>query len=1857
MRKQFKLWKRICAGVLAAVTVGITLLPGVETHATSETHIEAEKAPLEAEMKKICVISDTHYYPLNYVRDCEDYNTYVGGDPKMLAESGSIIDSALDMIEKDRPDLVLVSGDLTKDGEKLGHQHMAKKLQKIEKETNAKVFVINGNHDIYNYQDSCTFENGKKEQAPTTTPADFKEIYSEFGYNGEYNARYYTPPAGKQAGGLSYSVTVGDYVIIGIDSGRYSPDADTGMNTNEHITAGRIDTSLLPWVEEQVKNAIANGKTPIGLMHHGLVPHFSKEAELLSEYVVDDWQEMASTLADAGMRYIFTGHMHANDIAEYTSVNGNKIYDLETGSLAAYGSPVRTVTIQRDQMVTDQSTVQFEETFRVKSTSVKSIEYNGETIGDLQAYTMNKLYPETLFNNMAGGMLKPMVKEIADTGIRKYLAEKMPELDINTIVLDTVREMLAGGMDLELGSGIGRVAVSYRNGGIELQPSGTAGLVGTTTISDEQIIRVVDDLLGKVEKQYLKNPEWLLGKVDEIVTKVSKFSVDSLDGQEKTLYDFIVLLLTSHYAGGENPPAWVTEQALPYLRSGAVIKDLMDMLVGDVVGIVNEIAASLNIDTGIAFGGLWKTAIDFKTNDGNLATILELFDLNVEELINGLISEYMSDSFLTGMGGLLGDYASSFLYDTESTDDILNDTEGRTITWSTSTPVTPQKPSVANGLAPTQIAMTQGELPGSRYLRWYTGAGVSGTGVAEISESEDFADVRTFEAVTQEVVKPKTLLNLGLMATYTTQKARKYTAKIIGLETGKTYYYRVGISGTDNFSTPVAFTVRNEETSGFTFINVNDSQGMIASDYETYLNTLAEAKKQFAGAAFVLHAGDFVDDGSNEDYWTWALDGVSESVSYIPSAGNHEAKSSVEGITDPNAIISHFQVQKQDIPEQDTSTGIYYSYVYENATFIVLNTNDVTKDGYLSDEQYDWAYEKAKNAETDWKIILMHKSPYSNGPHAKDDDVVAIRKQLNSLTADCDVDLVLSGHDHVYNRTPYLAQGKKQQVTTKTTSYQGTNYTTAVNPSGTVFVIAGTAGVKNYVQTPVSTVPSEKTFQQTCPVYAGITIDDGKLYYRAYQVENGVSELVDSFAIDKSKETEVPAWEKVEDMIAELPDTPTVNDASKIRAARRAYNMLPDDNKAQVANIKRLEQAEKMLQALQNINEKETVHVNNKSDFVAALNNPNVGTIITEGSDIYFETGWWFDQREQFWDITRDLCIKGSSKLQMVSFRVKDGATLLLDGTLSIDNTRTQGSLWDALNPVEVYATSTLITSGHVALHTQYGQGGENEGVCVKMMEPGSKAILGSDGSYYGAEAAVLSIGSGTEVIINDGTYARKNNHHRAVDSRGTIEVNGGEIANLWSNGTLRINGGTFDNGSVLNPQIPVDIEGTAYMTGGTIQPYNGNGVKLRNTGKLHILAGAVGQVSIGNVNGSVQPYVGAVTTQNYKDIEVRYHNINGTGASDGIYEASAAASTIESLANADGTKLAESSAADGSMKGTLGEGDHHVYGKYYLAGGGKTAPAGFQVASGGEAIVYGPSRFIENHRVTEAVIEGEETRLVQYQDGATIRLNGYTLPANAFDNAVGWTSDNAQVAEVDRGKVTLKKTGMANITMTSKSNTNISDQVKILAVDPKIQGKDLIEDDKPESYTVDLNATGIDQSDQNRISYKWSVDDLNVATIDKDTGALTKVGQGTVHVTAQLLLDDVETDIRVSKEVQVRDVISVEITWGAMEYTYHDGQWNKDTHQYDGRGWTPDTNEGDQIRVKNTGKEAVAARFAYKPGDGYASIGGSFAKGNNLIRENKLLPAEETNVQLQLDKKPNKNMNKETVGTVTITINQESTN
>lgn len=98
---------------------------------------------------------------------------------------------------------------------------------------------------------------------------------------------------------------------------------------------------------EQIQAARQRGDTVIGLQHHGMVPHFSMEPDLLPMYLVNDYERLAAVYADAGMSYIFTGHMHANDIATVTTEAGNTLYDIETGSVVTYPSPARCVTFTR----------------------------------------------------------------------------------------------------------------------------------------------------------------------------------------------------------------------------------------------------------------------------------------------------------------------------------------------------------------------------------------------------------------------------------------------------------------------------------------------------------------------------------------------------------------------------------------------------------------------------------------------------------------------------------------------------------------------------------------------------------------------------------------------------------------------------------------------------------------------------------------------------------------------------------------------------------------------------------------------------------------------------------------------------------------------------------------------------------------------------------------------------------------------------------------------------------------------------------------------------------------------------------------------------------------------------------------------------------------------------------------------------------------------------------------------------------------------------------------------------------------------------------------------------------------------
>ncbi|MBQ4604841.1 MAG: metallophosphoesterase, partial [Clostridia bacterium] len=265
------------------------------------------------------VISDIHYIaPSLKNLESEVWQEFVYNKHKEYNDLDSLLDNALDGVLRNAVEggenYVLIPGDLTKDGELESHIALAEKFGAFEEETGIQVLVVPGNHDINN-SNAVTFENGIKEPTEKTSPEQFREIYDDFGY--DLADSFFVPEEGRKGGMLSYAATLGNYRLIAIDSCIYSND--NGAENNEHDTSGQLAEGLLDWILDECAKAEESGLTVIGMQHHNLVPHNDIEEATLFAFVVNDWLKVADAYADAGMHYVFTGHLHANDVAKHIS--------------------------------------------------------------------------------------------------------------------------------------------------------------------------------------------------------------------------------------------------------------------------------------------------------------------------------------------------------------------------------------------------------------------------------------------------------------------------------------------------------------------------------------------------------------------------------------------------------------------------------------------------------------------------------------------------------------------------------------------------------------------------------------------------------------------------------------------------------------------------------------------------------------------------------------------------------------------------------------------------------------------------------------------------------------------------------------------------------------------------------------------------------------------------------------------------------------------------------------------------------------------------------------------------------------------------------------------------------------------------------------------------------------------------------------------------------------------------------------------------------------------------------------------------------------------------------------------------
>lgn len=365
---------------------------------------------------RIAVMSDLHYLSPDMIADTEDFEHALNSDRKLLKESSSVLHEMLERVRADKPDILLVSGDLTKDGEQECHAALAKQLQQLQQDVpGLKIYVINGNHDIRNYNaKNFNTADGKAVPATRTEPEDFKQIY-DFVYSDPTVIATFTPAEGNKAGGLSYVARpVEGLTVIAMDTCRYSSD-NTSIGDDEHETSGAISADLEKWVIEQTAAAKARGDLVIGLEHHGLVPHFDVQPTILPMYLVNGYERIAQEYADAGMSVVFTGHMHAVDIAAMTTAAGNTFYDIETGSALTYPCPVRFVDLRRSTVGGETNTYMSVST----KTHIGPIHYTDPATG--VAYVIDDLTEYAREFGFTTDMLKTVAGDFVKSFFGKYL--------------------------------------------------------------------------------------------------------------------------------------------------------------------------------------------------------------------------------------------------------------------------------------------------------------------------------------------------------------------------------------------------------------------------------------------------------------------------------------------------------------------------------------------------------------------------------------------------------------------------------------------------------------------------------------------------------------------------------------------------------------------------------------------------------------------------------------------------------------------------------------------------------------------------------------------------------------------------------------------------------------------------------------------------------------------------------------------------------------------------------------------------------------------------------------------------------------------------------------------------------------------------------------------------------------------------------------------------------------------------------------------------------------------------------------------------------------------------------------------
>ena len=255
---------------------------------------EPEEPPYEPPY--FIIASDLHYQSPLMTDFGEAFQNFVRNDDgKVVEYVDSITDAFLAEVAEKQPDALILSGDLTQNGEKVNHEELAKKLRLLESQ-GVPVVVIPGNHDI-NHPSAASFEGTEKKKADNINAEEFYSIYREFGYDEAMD---------RDEKSLSYIYQADErYWLMMLDSCQYDPENKIG---------GRIRKETLLWMEKWLERAREEQVMVIPVAHHNLL----KESTLYPEdCTLENAVQVIDLLEQYGLPVYISGHLHLQRVKKH----------------------------------------------------------------------------------------------------------------------------------------------------------------------------------------------------------------------------------------------------------------------------------------------------------------------------------------------------------------------------------------------------------------------------------------------------------------------------------------------------------------------------------------------------------------------------------------------------------------------------------------------------------------------------------------------------------------------------------------------------------------------------------------------------------------------------------------------------------------------------------------------------------------------------------------------------------------------------------------------------------------------------------------------------------------------------------------------------------------------------------------------------------------------------------------------------------------------------------------------------------------------------------------------------------------------------------------------------------------------------------------------------------------------------------------------------------------------------------------------------------------------------------------------------------------------------------------------------